>query len=265
MDECCFKKTWPGRFKYRDISFIITWNEKIISAPLLCAYCSQKKNQASSVRLFQMLQQRPGMIINCDMLRVRFHMHQLKINGTHSLCSQGGEKERKGEEEGGRKVFFHMDMSSWSPTDNYNHCVSVPSCHSPFRASWQSSPPPPPHPISCSFSWFPPWTGCPLGDLCLWWTTWHHQVGYCRFLNRAKMRWYETRQSIRLTTWRSSNINKCDFCSRTLLTLVIASYVRHQLQNAVFAQIHVEMFAVEQTPPFPGLACQTGCWSIERR
>lgn len=28
-------------------------------------------------------------------LHVRFHMHQLKINDTHSLCSKGREKEKK--------------------------------------------------------------------------------------------------------------------------------------------------------------------------
>ena len=68
------------------------------------------------------------------------------------------------------------------------------------------------------------------------------------------------RQCINLSTWISSNINKCDSGSahNILLTLVITSYVRHQLQNTVFAQIHVEMFTVEQTPRFPGLACQTG-------
>lgn len=76
------------------------------------------------------LQQQPSMIINYALSRVRFHIHQLRINGSHKSCSQGRERksekrERKEESCEGRRV-FRMGMSSWSPNDNYNHWVSVP-------------------------------------------------------------------------------------------------------------------------------------------
>lgn len=61
-----------------------------------------------------------------------------------------------------------------------------------------------------------------------------------------------------MNLWSSSDKRDLGSAQNMLLTLVIASYVRHQLQKAVFAQMHVEMFTVEQTPHFPGLARQTG-------
>lgn len=63
------------------------------------------------------------------------------------------------------------------------------------------------------------------------------------------------RQVIRLSMCVSSNINKrdSDFVFNLMLTFVIASYVRHQLLNAVFAWMHAQKFTVEQTLHFPDL------------
>ncbi len=92
-------------------------------------------------------------------------------------------------------------------------------------------------------------------------------VVMCQDKYAEKIDWCEENHplSAHQSLYSTSNINKCDsgFVHRMLLTLAITSYVSHQLQNAVFAQIHVEMFVVEQTPHFPGLARQTGWWSIE--
>lgn len=94
---------------------------------------------------------------------------------------------------------------------------------------------------------------------------------HCRYLLAIKRDRFDARQNLSLDAASASclsNINQCDLGPRgrgTLLTRLIAAYVRHQLQKAVFVQIHVEMFTVEQMPHLPGLACKTGSWSIEQR
>lgn len=178
----------------------------------------------------------------------------------------GRSREAERSEEG---RVFHMVMSSWHPTDNYNEPVSVPLTFCPLFLSLSSI-----MAVSSSsvrllllissLDWLSTRGSAFLMD-------WDHMTSSGRFLVSLQLYvrtdnqdWCKTnllfRQFVNLSAWSLSNINKCDLGSvhSTVLTLVIASYVRHQLQKALFAQMHVEMFSVEQTPHFPGLACQTG-------
>lgn len=167
---------------------------------------------------------------------------------------------------------FHMGMSSWRPTDNYNDRVSVPLSFSPLSLSLSSI-----MAVSSSsvhlllllssLDWLSTRGSAFLTDRDRLTSSGRLLVSlqhYVRADNQKKQEWcYDKsffRQFMNLSARSLSNINKCDLGSahNMLLTLVIASYVRYQLQKAVFAQMHVEMFTVEQTPHFPGLACQTG-------
>lgn len=184
---------------------------------------------------------------------------------------RGSLREAERSEEGG---VFHMVMSSWHPADNYNERVSVPLTFCPLFLSLSSI-----MAVSSSsvhllllissLDWLSTRGSAFLMD-------WDHMTSSGKFLvslqlyvrtdnqGEKKQDWCKTdllfRHFVNLSAWSLSNINKCDLGSvhHMVLTLVIASYVRHQLQKALFAQMHVEMFSVEQTPHFPGLACQTG-------
>lgn len=53
------------------------------------------------------------------------------------LAGQRGRKGERAKERVGGKRGFHVDMSSWSLTDNYNHPVSVPLLFSSVSLSLQ--------------------------------------------------------------------------------------------------------------------------------
>lgn len=166
---------------------------------------------------------------------VRFHVHKLKINCSHNMCSQDCSKEKK-KKGNGRGGFF-----TWACHDAVQLIiiitVSLSLCHSPHclpAASWLSHPSPP---VSCSYSWFPRWIGSLQHLLfAMIGTIWHHQVSWYFFLFfllvciktvAGEMVQSETNHPSDSSgaPWSPSNINKSDagLALNMMLTLVIKS------------------------------------------
>lgn len=159
--------------------------------------------------------------------RVGFHVHQLKINGNHSLSSQFSWKHKTEKK-------LHMGLGDFCRHIYASHyevqlivTISVlhsNSTHCLSPASWLRPSPP----TSCSYSWFPPWIGRLCQDLrsSLTGTSWHHQVSCC------SLRWFFVFFCVSRQTRKWHQLMQDDSFSRQFSKLpMLARY--QTLTNAV--------------------------------